>query len=64
MDKRDESLERMIAADRAFFSKPKKERDEILAELEKDPRWKDDTLLKVIKEQSDLLGDLSPDDIL
>lgn len=64
MAERDESLEKMKAADRAFFSKPKKERDEILAELEKDPRWKDDTLLKVIKEQSDLLGDLSPDDIL
>lgn len=64
MAKTDEELERMIAMHDTFFYKPKVERDVILAEMEKDPRWKDSTLLKLLKEQSDLLGNLSPDDIL
>lgn len=57
MAERDETLEKMIAADRAFFSKPKKERVAILAEMEKDPRWKSDPLLKQYKMESDWQGE-------
>ena len=53
-----------IEAFKAFFRKPKAEMDAILAEAMKDPHRKDYPFLKLLKEESDSLGNLSLDDIL
>lgn len=46
-----------VEAYKAFFRKPKVERDAILAEAAKDPRWKNDPFLKQLKKASDLQGE-------